>query len=854
MRLFERAPELARLHRELRLLGESGRVVTVTGDAGAGKSSLIRAATSGISGLRVVRGLCDPLTTPRPLGPIRDMLAEAGESIRVDIDTGPGTLADAANAFITAMATEPTVLIVEDAQWIDAASIEVLRYLVRRIDALPLLLVMTYRDTSLSLGHPTLSLIGEIARLEDSSIIELRPLSRDAVADMLAGTALDPDRVHTVSGGNPFYVSEIARHPDESLPRTVRGAVLASTSTLGSADLEALQLAATAPDVLADRLLPDLDIDFPTLQRLEATELLVRTRRGIRFRHELARLAVASSVPDAHAPALHRRLLDALEATGSQDLALLTHHAEGAGDASRTRHYATLAAQEAVRTGSHTEAVAFLSRALAYPGDDAAERAGLLEQLSTEQYMVSRLAESISSIDAALRLREQLHDADGTSAAHDRRAVIEYYSARRHAAEQHLALAARMAAGTDARASARAMQAYLAYRRSDVDAARSILRELNDTASEEWGDLTRLRIGVTAAASELISGSESGRAGLLAHAATAFERAMDELGTTAYSNLSAIDIEHRRLREAEGELAFSLPITIERDIPICYQWQTGMRVRLHLMRGRWTAADEDAETILREHGAPLASVYPHLVLAQLDIRRGTGEDDIERHLDTAWTLAHELGEPLLILAVIAVIAERAWHTGLDDRRLDDAHDRATAAAMLPGTQWAIGDIAVWLHRLGRTVPAVPVAEPYELELAGRAADASAAWAAIGAPFEAALVSVFDEDADAAGAALAALEDLGVSATAARARRALGDRGIVRPPARRRSTRANPSGLTNRQLDVAQLVAQGLTNAELASALFISPKTVDHHVSAILTKLGVTSRREVVRQARALGLA
>ena len=71
--------------------------------------------------------------------------------------------------------------------------------------------------------------------------------------------------------------------------------------------------------------------------------------------------------------------------------------------------------------------------------------------------------------------------------------------------------------------------------------------------------------------------------------------------------------------------------------------------------------------------------------------------------------------------------------------------------------------------------------------------------------------------------------------------------------RRASTRANPSGLTNRQLDVARLVARGLTNAELARDLYISPKTVDHHVSAVLGRLGLRTRREIVRRAAELGL-
>jgi DNA-binding CsgD family transcriptional regulator len=99
-----------------------------------------------------------------------------------------------------------------------------------------------------------------------------------------------------------------------------------------------------------------------------------------------------------------------------------------------------------------------------------------------------------------------------------------------------------------------------------------------------------------------------------------------------------------------------------------------------------------------------------------------------------------------------------------------------------------------------------------------------------------------------------LEGLAAGAVAERAREVLRSRGLGRVPGRRRaSTRANPSGLTNRQLDVARLVARGLTNAELAQDLFISPKTADHHVSAVLSRLGLRTCREVVRRAAELGL-
>jgi DNA-binding NarL/FixJ family response regulator len=130
--------------------------------------------------------------------------------------------------------------------------------------------------------------------------------------------------------------------------------------------------------------------------------------------------------------------------------------------------------------------------------------------------------------------------------------------------------------------------------------------------------------------------------------------------------------------------------------------------------------------------------------------------------------------------------------------------------------------------------------------------AATAWLDLGAPFEAAMANLDSWDIADPSAAIEALDGLGATATADRARLELRNRGVTNLPARpRSSTRANPAGLTNRQLEVARLMAEGLTNAELADRLFISTKTADHHVSAVLSKLGLTSRREVASLADVL---
>ena len=258
----------------------------------------------------------------------------------------------------------PTTVVIEDAQWIDEASVEVLRFLVRRIEAFPVLLVLTYREAEIGAGHPLRPLLGDVARLDHATTIALAPLSLAAVERLLEGTGLDAEGVHVLTGGNPFYVTEVARHAGDSLPASVRDAVLASTSVLADDDLELLQLVAAAPDAVDDRLLPRLGVDARRLRRLESTGLLARTRRGVGFRHELARLAVRSAIPFGAESALHARLLDALEGLGRATTPCMAHHADAAHDRARTSRYAALAAEDAARAGSHTEAVAFLTLAL----------------------------------------------------------------------------------------------------------------------------------------------------------------------------------------------------------------------------------------------------------------------------------------------------------------------------------------------------------------------------------------------------------------------------------------------------------------------------------------------------------
>jgi DNA-binding NarL/FixJ family response regulator len=150
---------------------------------------------------------------------------------------------------------------------------------------------------------------------------------------------------------------------------------------------------------------------------------------------------------------------------------------------------------------------------------------------------------------------------------------------------------------------------------------------------------------------------------------------------------------------------------------------------------------------------------------------------------------------------------------------------------------------------------VPPADgPFRLLLDGDPRAAAQRWAELGSPYDQALALVDAGEPADVFAALEVLDRLGADAVAAKVRRDLRVRGVTGVPSRpRATTRAHPAGLTERQVDVLRLVAEGLTNAEIAARLFISEKTADHHVSAVLGKLDVRTRREAAAAARARGL-
>jgi DNA-binding CsgD family transcriptional regulator len=196
-------------------------------------------------------------------------------------------------------------------------------------------------------------------------------------------------------------------------------------------------------------------------------------------------------------------------------------------------------------------------------------------------------------------------------------------------------------------------------------------------------------------------------------------------------------------------------------------------------------------------------------------------------------------------------AELGWLTG--NPRLGDHARELLPGLDLPGRERARGELLAALHRLGDPVALFQGCPPeYALAIGGDPVAAAAAWD--GDPYERGRALATAEDAATVLDGLAVLDGIGARATAAFVRRKLraqGHQQIPRGPVA--ETRASPAGLTGRQTEILRLLVGGLSNAEIAERLVLSVRTVDHHVSAVLQKLGVTSRREAAVAAAGLGL-
>ena len=392
-----------------------GRLVLVTGEAGIGKTALVREfCDRQRPQQRVLWGACDGLRTPRPFAPFVDIAATAGDGLAETIARRERPAPCFAALIDELAAAAPAILVIEDLHWADEATLDVMTMLGRRAEIVPALVVATYRDDELSADHPLRSVLGELRIGHGVRRLALSPLSLGAVEAMAAPAGADATDLYRVTGGNPFFVTEVLATAGESVPPTVRDAVLARAGRLSRPARRLLEATAVVPGRmglwLLEAVAPEL---VDRLEECVASGMLTAGGADIGFRHELARVGIEESIPLDRRVALHRAVLAALEDRHgeSPDFARLADHAEAAGDREAVLRWAPQAAEEAARGGAHREAAAQYARALRFAGGLALDRrAELLKHRVDECWMTDQFDAAIEAQEAALECRRRLGD------------------------------------------------------------------------------------------------------------------------------------------------------------------------------------------------------------------------------------------------------------------------------------------------------------------------------------------------------------------------------------------------------------------------------------------------------------
>jgi DNA-binding CsgD family transcriptional regulator/tetratricopeptide (TPR) repeat protein len=855
MRLLERDDALATLHQLFTEASSGGRLLFIEGEAGVGKTSLLRAFRESLEPtVRTAVGSCDPLSTPQPLGPFFDVAADLDPGLTRLMASNPGR-PEVFAAVLGALRGELVVLL-DDLHWADEATLDVLRYLGRRIERTRALVIGTYRDDEVGRQHPLRVVVGDLATSPAVRRVRLEPLSVDAVRRLTAGTTLDPVEVHARTRGNPFFVTEVVAGAPERMPATVRDAVLARVARLSSAGRGTLEAAAV------------IGVDIDPAQLAEVGEgaaeecldrgLLLSDGHGYHFRHEVARQAVLDSTDPERRRILHGRVLATLErhAVDDRSAALLAHHAAEARVGGAVLRYALRAAKHAAAVGAHREAAAQLARAEPFVAAlDAPEQARFFEFLAREQFVTARYDVGLTAYDRAVELWREVGDgAEELRVLHE--AAKSYVAAGRNseAAALERRVATLEGALPDGPMKAEGMVTLAYLRLQDRDPAGiELARAAVELGEASPGSPTTVMAWNMLGTMRLQHGDSAGLADLETSIRLALDHGLDRNAAHAYTSIVEVLCELRRFVDAEPYVEAGLRYMTERELDVQRLYLSAYAAIALVHRGRWSAAGELASEILR---SPSNSVIGRLMalVATGRLRARRGDPDAWVALDEALPMAEPIGTIQRLGPVRAARAELARLEG------DPARSRVEAAkaidlALRQDDPWVVGELAWWLRDSDRRlVDPGRAAPPWRLQLEGDWREAADAWLALDCPYEAAVALLESDDPAHVEEARTAFDRLGARpglGLATRRLRELGVRSI--PRGSRASTRANPRGLTARELEVLRLVARGLSNEQIASQLFVSRRTVHHHVAALFAKLDVNRRTEVAAAARAAGI-
>ncbi|HEX2193492.1 MAG TPA: AAA family ATPase [Candidatus Limnocylindria bacterium] len=914
-----------------------GRALFLSGQAGVGKTRLLRAAArkAEAAGLRVDGGSVAPHDHQVALASIREMavgmrgnpafLGLSEDLLAIDGRHGGDALGarrlivrSAADRILEAI-DQPTMLVFDDLHWADELSLEVIGELARHAANRPLLLVGGYRADEFPAETIHREWRARLLSQRDAEEARLRPLTVEETAiatTLILGGELPAPRdvveaVHERTNGIPLHIEELLAALDDEartdgrqireahVPDTIGDAVLARVARLPEEARMVARAGAVvgrcfSPEALAgivDRPLSELE---PTLQELVDAAIIYPFQYidsgYYDFRHQLLRDAIYGSVPPSELRRFHAQAAEFVMTLEAASIVHASRHYERAGLRSQAFRAALEAAREASRISARQEAYELYQRAIAnMPADlPIGEQAELYEQLSDSSAAIERNQESAA---AATRARELYLRADrpleaagvlnslASAAAREGAPTEEVRGYMDRALEEIAALPV-----TPEREKLRAIMlsgrggdwfgaSDLEAARTDAVAARELAEALGDRETVLEADLLLARI-------DIVEGRhETGLPDGLAAAREARKAGFESVGVTGYRNLAILAARIMDRTSTELALRDGLQYADAIEQSHCRQMMSTTQALLDWAAGSWDAADERARQELVDRGCVRGVIGSLDVVGLVALGRGRG-DEARRWLEEALASGRRTGEVQFILTPLWGLAE----TDLQDgdvaaavQRCEDGWSTASAAGeralfipfVVTGTRALVAarrpdDAERWAARARQYLagwesvagPALDHADGL-VRLAGgslsaarealeRAGDGweerGRVWEALGARLDLAQCLIranrHAEATEVVADASARANRLGSAPLLARAE-ALARAG------RGRSLDAEPwRPLTVREFEVARLVADGRTNAQIATELVLSRRTVGAHVEHILAKLGVARRTEI----------
>jgi DNA-binding CsgD family transcriptional regulator/tetratricopeptide (TPR) repeat protein len=798
----------------------------------------------------VIQGACDPLTTPRPLSPLYDFAADPDAGLS-ELGGIRGDAIEASQVVLDRLrnSIRPIVMIVEDIHWADDATLDFIKFIGRRVGDSKASVICTYRDDEVGTDHPLRPVLGQLLSLDSTHRMVVPPLTLAAIEALSSGVEIDAEEILRLTDGNAFYVTEVLA-TGETHPHSVQEAVLARVGRLDAPGRRVVEAVSIAPRSLDIEQATDLVGGSVTdTDQALASGVLVAVGRSLKFRHELARSAVESSLPPARRLDMHLRMLDMLEADHSPDLARLAHHAIRAQRATRIVEYAPKAARAAVTSGAHKQAVSFLQAALEYPDSLGAEEAAAMRvELATELGIVDRPEEAFDHIEEALTH----YRATGNDAALARTLVPHsgtrwrFEDATRFRRWLEEALAILEPKGSSAElANAYVSSAYqhMLARRGE-DAARDLERARTTVAESAATELEWMIDMLDGTVRMVMGDPDQGIAILRGVARDAADNGDISNQVLALMMLGSGGGEARRYDVAVPALRAGVEHGLSVDQDYLAAYSRAWLARICFEQGQWDDAAQYAALVEREstHRSGIAVLTALSALGRVRVRRGDprGLELLEEMVELA--RSHELQHGW---NAVCGRAEYFWLRGEPERGRDEL-ESAFRRALETDSEWARGEVGFWMWRLGAIQgPPEGAAVPFTLQMSGSWRQAADYWRDISCPYETAL-ALADGHVDDLLEALEIFDHLGARPMADRVRARLRDMDVESiPRGPTRSTRANPAGLTDRQMEVLELIVEGLSNRDIAERLFVSRKTVEHHVSAVYAKLGVDNRAKAI---------